>query len=99
MRDSVEELEGELRSGDSRTAVLRAESLAAELLAAVASRAALPAAERQPLALAMALGLPGERWLWLSTLVGQARNGEPVGHAEALEAFALVLEVCRLSRR
>ncbi len=95
----VIELEADLVAGDLRSAILRCDALAAELLADAAVESALEQEERRPAIIAMCLGLPGERWRAFRALVQEARLGAEIQETQALEAYVILLELNRLRFR
>jgi hypothetical protein len=86
----VEALEADLGAGRSSDAIARCELLANRQLARVAEQAGLG---QSAAAAAGLLGVGGERWLAFRQLVRRARDGGPVDHRDALEAFGLVIEI------
>jgi signal recognition particle receptor subunit beta len=95
----VAQIEQELVRGDFRSAMLRLDSLAAELLADAAQESGLDAEEKRPAVVAMCLGLAGERWRGFRALIQEARLGAEVTELQALDAYAVVLELNRLRVR
>lgn len=93
------QLEQDLVRGDYRSAMLRADSLAAEVLADAAQESGLESEERRPAVVAMCLGLPGERWRGFRALIQEARLGAEVSEAQALDTYAVVIELNRLRLR
>lgn len=92
-------LERDIVQGDFRAAILRCDGLCAELLADAAELHGLDADERKPLLIALSLGLPAERFRLLRSLVQEARSGAELSELEALEAYAVLLELNRLRKR
>jgi signal recognition particle receptor subunit beta len=92
------QIEQDLIDGAFREAIQRCDALAAELLADAALHHGLDGEERRPMTVALCLGLPPERWRSLRSLVHQARLGAEVTELEALDAFAVLLELNRLRR-
>jgi signal recognition particle receptor subunit beta len=95
----VAQIEQELVRGDFRSAMLRLDSLASELLADAAQESGLEAEEKRPAVVAMCLGLPGERWRGFRALIQEARLGAEVTELQALDAYAVVIELNRLRVR
>jgi signal recognition particle receptor subunit beta len=98
-RPHVVQLEWDLAQGDLRAAILRADALAAELLADAAAESALEQEERRPAVVAMCLGLPGERWRVFRSLVQEARLGAEISEGQALESYSILIELNRLRLR
>jgi signal recognition particle receptor subunit beta len=92
----VHELERDLVDGDFRSAILRCDSLAAELLSAAAERLGFDGDERKPLLVALSLGMPAPRWTALKQLVRLARSGSELGESDALDAYGTLIELNRL---
>jgi hypothetical protein len=93
------QLEQDMLDGEFRGAILRSDALCAELLVDAAEEHGLEGDERRPLLIALALGLCAERWRELRALVHQARLGAEITELEALDAYAVLLELNRLRRR
>jgi len=96
---AVAQLEQDLITGDLRASILRCDALAAETLADAAAESALEQEERRPAIVAMCLGLPGERWRAFRALVQEARLGAEITEVQALEAYAILIELNRLRLR
>jgi signal recognition particle receptor subunit beta len=95
----VAQLEEDLVRGDFRSAMLRCDALAAEVLADAAQESGLENEEKRPAIVAMCLGLAGERWRMFRALIQEARLGAEVSEVQALEAYAVVIELNRLRVR
>ncbi len=96
---AVVQLEQDLIIGDLRSSILRCDALASETLADAAAESALEQEERRPAIVAMCLGLPGERWRAFRALVQEARLGAEINEAQALDAYAILIELNRLRQR
>ncbi|MFT3921744.1 MAG: ADP-ribosylation factor-like protein [Myxococcales bacterium] len=94
----VAQLESDLEIGDFRSAIMRCDALAAEILADAAELHGLEQEERKPLLVALSLGLPAERWRSLRAVVQRARQGAELSELEALEAYTTLIEINRLHR-
>jgi signal recognition particle receptor subunit beta len=94
---SVRELELALCSGDHARAVSLSEQLIARSLAGAAAALGTADAPRDPLTIALSLGIEGRRYLEFRSLSREARGGRRVSHVEALAAYALAIQV-RLAR-
>jgi signal recognition particle receptor subunit beta len=92
----VAEIERDFVRGDFRSAMLRCDALASEVLADAAQESGLENEERRPAIVAMCLGLPGERWRGFRALVHEARLGAEVSEVQALDTYAVVIELNRL---
>jgi signal recognition particle receptor subunit beta len=95
----VAELERDFVRGDFRSAMLRCDALAAEVLADAAQESGLENEERRPAIVAMCLGLPGDRWRMFRALVHEARLGAEVSEVQALDTYGVVIELNRLRLR
>ena len=95
----VMEIERDFVRGDFRSAMLRCDALAAEVLADAAQESGLDNEERRPAIVAMCLGLPGERWRMFRALVHEARLGAEVSEVQALDTYGVVIELNRLRLR
>jgi hypothetical protein len=95
----VAELEHDFVRGDFRSAMMRCDALAAEVLADAAQESGLDNEERRPAIVAMCLGLPGERWRMFRALVHEARLGAEVSEVQALDVYGVVIELNRLRLR
>jgi hypothetical protein len=98
-RTEITALEQELGARDFRAAVLRCESLSAELLADAAEQTGLDVEDRRPLLIALSLGLPAQRWSELRRTARAARSGTELTELDALEAYGTLIELQRLQRR
>ncbi len=94
---AVRELELALCSGDHARAVSLSEQLIARSLAGAAAALGTADAPRDPLTIALSLGIEGRRYLEFRSLSREARGGRRVSHVEALAAYALAIQV-RLAR-
>jgi hypothetical protein len=92
------QLEQDLIEGAFREAIQRCDALSSELLADTAEQHGLESDERKPMMVALCLGLPAERWRMFRALVHQARLGAEVTELEALDAYAILIELNRLRR-
>lgn len=94
---AVRELEVALCSSDHARAVALSEQLIARSLAGAAAALGTSDAPRDPLTIALSLGIEGRRYLEFRSLAREARGGRRVSHVEALAAYALAIQV-RLAR-
>ena len=96
-RALVRELEGALRRGQHEEALGLAEKLVARALAGAAAAFGTHEAPRDPLTVALVLGIDSRRYLEFRALAREARSGRSVTLVEALGAYALAMNV-RLAR-
>jgi signal recognition particle receptor subunit beta len=96
-RPLVRELEGALGGGDHVRALGLAEQLIARALAGAAAAFGTHEAPRDPVTVALVLGIDSRRYLEFRVLARDARAGRGITAVEALGAYALALEV-RLAR-
>jgi signal recognition particle receptor subunit beta len=94
---AVRELEVALCSSDHARAVALSEQLIARSLAGAAAALGTSDAPRDPLTIALSLGIEGRRYIEFRSLSREARGGRRVSHVEALAAYALAIQV-RLAR-
>jgi signal recognition particle receptor subunit beta len=92
----VGQLEQDIVRGDFRAAVLRCEALFSEQLADAAEELNLGAEERQPTIVALCLGFSVERLRGLRRVVRSARSGAEISEVEALDTYAVLIEINRL---
>jgi signal recognition particle receptor subunit beta len=90
--EDVLALEEDLAFGRLSRAISRADTLVTRTLSDTARHAGLPA-PADPSLLALLLGLDGVRWLGFARLVARVRDGGPVAERDALEAYALAIEL------
>lgn len=99
-RGTVRELEAALAQGDFARALSTADRLLARVLANTgALLGGAQDAPRDPATVALLLGLDGQRYLELRSLVREARGGRQPSLAEALSAYSTALEARRLRAR
>ncbi len=99
-RASVRELEAALGQGDFARALTTADRLLARVLANTgALLGGAQDAPRDPATVALLLGLDGQRYLELRSLVREARGGRTPSLSDALAAYATALEARRLRSR
>jgi signal recognition particle receptor subunit beta len=96
-RPLVRELEGALGGGDHVRALGLAEQLIARALAGAAAAFGTHEAPRDPVTVALVLGIDSRRYLEFRALARDARAGRGITAVEALGAYALALQV-RLAR-
>jgi signal recognition particle receptor subunit beta len=96
-RPLVRELELALGGGDHVRALGLAEQLIARALAGVAAAFGTHEAPRDPLTVALVLGIDSRRYLEFRALAREARAGRGITAVEALGAYALAMQV-RLAR-
>jgi mutual gliding-motility protein MglA len=96
-RPLVRELEIALGGGDHVRALGLAEQLIARALAGVAAAFGTHEAPRDPLTVALVLGIDSRRYLEFRALAREARAGRGITAVEALGAYALAMQV-RLAR-
>jgi signal recognition particle receptor subunit beta len=96
-RPLVRELENALGGGDQVRALALAEQLIARALAGVAAAFGTHEAPRDPLTVALVLGIDSRRYLEFRALAREARAGRGITAVEALGAYALAMQV-RLAR-
>jgi signal recognition particle receptor subunit beta len=96
-RGYVRELESALAGGDHVRALGLAEQLIARALAGVAAAFGTHEAPRDPVTVALVLGIDARRYLEFRALAREARAGRGVTTVEALGAYALAMQV-RLAR-
>ena len=96
-RPLVRELETALGGGDHVRALGLAEQLIARALAGVAAAFGTHEAPRDPLTVALVLGIDSRRYLEFRALAREARAGRGITAVEALGAYALAMQV-RLAR-
>ena len=97
-RATVRELEASVAQSDFERAVTLADQLVARALASAAGLLGGNLdAPREPSTVALLLGLEGRRYLEFRALVRDVRSGRGVNATEALNAFAMAIEV-RLAR-
>jgi signal recognition particle receptor subunit beta len=96
-RGYVRELESALAGGDHARALGLAEQLIARALAGVAAAFGTHEAPRDPVTVALVLGIDARRYLEFRALAREARAGRGVTAVEALGAYALAMQV-RLAR-
>lgn len=94
---AVRELEVALCSSDHARAVSLSEQLIARSLAGAGAALGTSDAPRDPLTIALSLGIEGRRYIEFRSLARDARGGRRVSHVEALAAYALAIQV-RLAR-
>jgi len=94
---AVRELEVALCASDHARAVSLSEQLIARSLAGAAAALGTSDAPRDPLTIALSLGIEGRRYIEFRSLARDARGGRRVSHVEALAAYALAIQV-RLAR-
>jgi signal recognition particle receptor subunit beta len=92
----IAQLEQDIVRGDFRAAALRCDALFAEQLADAAEELGLSADERQPTIVALCLGLAAERLRCLRRVVKSARSGAEISEVEALDTYAVLIELNRL---
>ncbi|MET0791980.1 MAG: GTPase domain-containing protein [Polyangiaceae bacterium] len=93
-RITVRELEDSLAQSDFERAVSLADQLVARALASAASLLGGNLdAPRDPVTVALLLGLEGRRYLEFRALVRDVRSGRGVTASEALGAYAMAIEV------
>jgi signal recognition particle receptor subunit beta len=99
-RSAVRELEAALATGDFSRALSTADRLLARVLANTgALLGGAQDAPRDPATVALLLGLDGQRYLELRSLVREARAGRKPSLSEALAGYATALEARRLRAR
>lgn len=96
-RPLVRELEGALGGGDHVRALGLVEQLIARALAGAAAAFGTHEAPRDPVTVALVLGIDSRRYLEFRALARDARAGRGITAVEALGAYAFALEV-RLAR-
>ena len=96
-RPLVRELETALGGGDHVRALGLAEQLIARALAGVAAAFGTHEAPRDPVTVALVLGIDSRRYLEFRALAREARAGRGITAVEALGAYALAMQV-RLAR-
>jgi signal recognition particle receptor subunit beta len=96
-RNLVFELESALRAGDPSLALRSCEALIARSLAGAAAALGTNEAPRDPVTMALVLGIDGRRYLAFRALARDARQGRAVSPTEALAAYALAIQI-RLAR-
>jgi signal recognition particle receptor subunit beta len=96
-RNLVFELESALRAGDPSLALRSCEALIARSLAGAAAALGTNEAPRDPVTMALVLGIDGRRYLTFRALARDARQGRAVSPTEALAAYALAIQI-RLAR-
>ena len=92
----ISQLEQDLVRGDFRSAALRADALFAENLAEAADELGLETSERQPALIALCLGLSAERLRDFRAEIRRARSGAEITERDALDAYAVLIELNRL---
>lgn len=92
----IAQLEQDIVRGDFRAAALRCDALFAEQLADAADELGLSSDERQPTIVALCLGLSAERLRCLRRVVKSARSGAEISEFEALDSYAVLIELNRL---
>jgi signal recognition particle receptor subunit beta len=95
----ISQLEQDLVRGDFRSAALRADALFAENLAEAADDLGLDAPERQPAMVALCLGLQAERLCDFRAAIRRARSGAELTERDALDTYAILIELNRLRAR
>jgi signal recognition particle receptor subunit beta len=95
----ISQLEQDLVRGDFRSAALRADALFAENLAEAADELGLEAPERQPALVALCVGLSAERLRDFRASIRRARSGAEITEREALDTYAILIELNRLRAR
>jgi len=96
-RSLVFELESALRAGDPSLALRSCEALIARSLAGAAAALGTNDAPRDPVTMALMLGIDGRRYLAFRALSREARQGRAVSPTEALSAYALAIQI-RIAR-
>jgi signal recognition particle receptor subunit beta len=96
-RPLVRELEGAIGGGDHVRALGLVEQLIARALAGAAAAFGTHEAPRDPVTVALVLGIDSRRYLEFRALARDARAGRGITAVEALGAYAFALEV-RLAR-
>jgi hypothetical protein len=96
-RPLVRELEAALGGGDHVRALGLAEQLVARALAGAAAAFGTHEAPRDPVTVALVLGLDSRRYLEFRVLARDARAGRGITAVEALGAYAFAMQV-RLAR-
>jgi signal recognition particle receptor subunit beta len=96
-RPLVRELESALGGGDHVRALGLAEQLVARALAGAAAAFGTHEAPRDPVTVALVLGIDSKRYLEFRALAREARAGRGITAVEALGAYALAMQV-RLAR-
>jgi hypothetical protein len=96
-RPLVRELETALGGGDHVRALGLAEQLVARALAGAAAAFGTHEAPRDPVTVALVLGLDSRRYLEFRALARDARAGRGITAVEALGAYAFAMQV-RLAR-
>jgi signal recognition particle receptor subunit beta len=92
----IVQLEQDIVRGDFRAAALRCDALFSEQLADAADELGLGADERQPAIVALCLGMNAERLRRLRRVVSSARSGAEISELEALDTYAVLIELNRL---
>jgi hypothetical protein len=85
--------------GDFRSAALRADALFSENLAEAADELGLETSERQPALIALCLGLSADRLRDFRASIRLARNGAELTERDALDTYAILIELNRLRSR
>jgi len=96
-RPLVREVEGALGGGDHVRALGLVEQLISRALAGVAAAFGTHEAPRDPVTVALVLGIDSRRYLEFRALAREARAGRGITAVEALGAYALAMQV-RLAR-
>jgi signal recognition particle receptor subunit beta len=96
-RPLVRELEGTLAGGDYVRAFGLVEQLISRALAGAAAAFGTHEAPRDPVTVALVLGVDSRRYLEFRALAREARSGRGITAVEALGAYALAMQV-RLAR-
>lgn len=95
----VLQLERDLVRGDFRAAILRCDTLFSENLVEGADDLGLGGGDRQPATIAICLGLSAERLRSFRGAVRRARSGAELSECDALDAYAVLIELNRLRAR
>ncbi len=95
----IAQLEQDLVRGDFRSAALRADALFSENLAEAADELGLETSERQPGLIALCLGLSADRLRDFRASIRRARNGAELTERDALDTYAILIELNRLRSR
>jgi signal recognition particle receptor subunit beta len=95
----IAQLEQDLVRGDFRSAALRADALFAENLAEAADELGLDPPERQPAIVALCLGLGADRLRDFRASIRRARTGAEITERDALDNYAILIELNRLRSR
>jgi hypothetical protein len=96
-RGLVFEVESALRAGDPSLALRSCEALVSRSLAGAAAAIGTNEAPRDPVTMALVLGIDGRRYLAFRSLAREARQGRAVSPSEALAAYALAIQI-RIAR-